>query len=96
MAALRAAGLVNSTWNNAVSLINANSDFRFTGSAVAHFMDMKEYDSAASYTAFKAAVASGKFDIVGGQIVEPDTNIPSGESLVRQSLYGQEFFTKRI
>jgi alpha-mannosidase len=31
----------------------------------------------------------GRWNIVGGWWVEPDVNIPSGESLVRQGLYGQ-------
>lgn len=34
----------------------------------------------------------GKWEIVGGMWVEPDLNLPSGESLVRQRLYGQLFF----
>lgn len=34
----------------------------------------------------------GKFQPVGGSWVEHDTNLPSGESLVRQFLYGQRLF----
>lgn len=48
----------------------------------------------------KAAVVSGcgddnrsKFSIVGSTWVEMDCNIPSGESLVRQFLYGQRFIS---
>ncbi len=40
----------------------------------------------------KAKVAEGRFHPVGGSWVEHDTNMPSGESLVRQFLYGQRFF----
>jgi alpha-mannosidase len=32
--------------------------------------------------------------VVGGWWVEPDVNMPSGESLVRQGLYGQREFQK--
>ena len=34
-------------------------------------------------------VASGQFEPAGGMYVEPDCNIPSAESLIRQCLYGQ-------
>ena len=37
-------------------------------------------------------VADGRFIPVGATWVEMDCNIPSGESLVRQFLYGQRFF----
>lgn len=35
---------------------------------------------------------AGTFQPIGGSWVEHDTNLPSGESLVRQFLYGQRFF----
>lgn len=44
----------------------------------------------------KEAVRSGNWDIVGGMWVEPDCNLPSGESLIRQILYGQQFFRERF
>ncbi|HEX5898549.1 MAG TPA: glycoside hydrolase family 38 C-terminal domain-containing protein [Solirubrobacteraceae bacterium] len=37
-------------------------------------------------------VAAGQWLPVGGTWVEPDCNLPAGESLVRQFLYGQRFF----
>ena len=33
---------------------------------------------------------------VGGTWIEPDCNLPSGESLVRQFLYGQRFFEREF
>lgn len=36
--------------------------------------------------------AEGRFEVVGGSWVEFDGNIPSGESMMRQFLYGQNFF----
>jgi hypothetical protein len=37
-------------------------------------------------------VKSGQFHPIGGCWIEHDTNLPNGESLVRQFLYGQRFF----
>lgn len=38
----------------------------------------------------------GKWECVGAMWVEADTNIPSGESLVRQLLYGKRYFKKEF
>lgn len=40
----------------------------------------------------KQRVLEGRFEIVGGMYVEPDCNIPTAESLIRQCLYGQHYF----
>ncbi len=62
--------------------------------------------SAAQYTAWIAEkypqmndqirkrVKEGRWEIVGGMWVEPDLNLPDGESLVRQLLVGQRYFQK--
>ena len=44
----------------------------------------------------QAKVRDGQFVPVGGSWVEPDCNLPSGESLVRQFLHGQRFFESRF
>ena len=46
----------------------------------------------ALYSRLVEKVRAGQFIPVGGTWVEPDCNLPSGESLVRQFLYGQRFF----
>ena len=37
-------------------------------------------------------VKAGNFELVGGSYVEPDCMMPSGESMVRQRLYGMRFY----
>ena len=44
----------------------------------------------------RAQVAAGRWLPVGGSWVEPDCNLPAGESLVRQFLYGQRFFAREL
>jgi alpha-mannosidase len=63
--------------------------------------------SAAQYTAWIAEkypkmndeirkrVQEGRWEIVGGMWVEPDLNLPDGESLVRQLLVGQRYFNQQ-
>ncbi|MGF9700593.1 alpha-mannosidase [Paenibacillus sp. MABNR03] len=48
------------------------------------------------YERIKARIAEGRWELVGGMWVEPDLNIPSGESLVRQILYGQNFYQQEF
>ncbi len=44
------------------------------------------------YERIKARVAEGRWEPIGAMWVEPDTNVTSGESLVRQCLFGKRFF----
>ncbi|KAJ9103142.1 hypothetical protein QFC21_002564 [Naganishia friedmannii] len=44
----------------------------------------------------KAKVSEGRFQPVGATWVEMDTNMPSGEALARQFLYGQRYYKSRF
>ena len=44
----------------------------------------------------KQRIAQGRFEPVGAMYVEPDCNVPSCESLIRQCLYGQSFFREKF
>jgi alpha-mannosidase len=51
-----------------------------------------EQDYPSLFDRVKAKVKKGTFHPIGGSWVEHDTNMPSGESLVRQFIHGQRFF----
>lgn len=44
----------------------------------------------------KKRIAEGRFEPVGAMYIEPDCNIPSAESLIRQCLYGQTYFRNKF
>ena len=44
----------------------------------------------------KQAVKNGNIEPQGGMWVEPDTNLPCGESLIRQCFYGKTYFRKEF
>jgi alpha-mannosidase len=48
------------------------------------------------YESVKEKILDGKFQPVGGSWVENDTNMPSGEALVRQVLFGQRYFEAKF
>ncbi|RAP74641.1 alpha-mannosidase [Paenibacillus montanisoli] len=79
------------TFSTMTSLIEEYPDFIYTQSQPLLYAFVKEHDPAL-YEKVKQAVADGRWELVGGMWVEPDLNIPSGESLVRQMLYGQLFY----
>ena len=41
-------------------------------------------------------IRSGQFEPVGAMYVEPDCNVPSAESLIRQCLYGQTYYKEKF
>lgn len=48
------------------------------------------------YSQIKKRIAEGRWEIDGGMWLEADCNIPSGESLVRQLLFGSRFMKKEF
>lgn len=83
------------TFSSALRLMEAYPDFKFACSQMQQLAWIKA-DYPSLYARIKDKVASGQFIPVGGTWVEPDTNIPSGESLVRQFLYGQQFLQQEF
>jgi len=50
----------------------------------------------ALYARIKQAIAEGRWEAQGCMWVEADTNIPSGESLIRQIMHGTRFFREEF
>ncbi|MBE7213508.1 MAG: alpha-mannosidase, partial [Gluconacetobacter diazotrophicus] len=70
-------------------------EFRFSCSQAQQYAWMKN-GQPELYARIKERVESGQWVPVGGTWVEPDCNLPSGEALVRQFLYGQRFFKREF
>lgn len=79
------------TFSTAVRYMDEYPEYRFACSQAQQYEWVKEM-SPDLYERIKEKVKAGQFAPAGGSWVEPDCNIPSGESLVRQFLYGQRFF----
>ncbi len=79
------------SWSNQCNLMDRYPEHRFTCSQAQQYKWLEQLYPAL-YDRVKAKVKQGTFQPVGGSWVEHDTNMPSGESLVRQFLYGQRFF----
>ncbi len=44
----------------------------------------------------QAKIQAGQWEVVGGMWIEPDLNLPDGESLIRHLLYGQHYCLKKF
>ncbi|KAI9927782.1 Glycoside hydrolase, 38 vacuolar alpha mannosidase [Aspergillus wentii] len=83
------------SWSNQCDLMDRYPEHRFTCSQAQQFKWLEQYYPSV-FDRVKSWVKKGHFQPVGGSWVEHDTNMPSGESLVRQFLYGQRFFESRF
>ncbi|GAA5185685.1 glycoside hydrolase family 38 C-terminal domain-containing protein [Rugosimonospora acidiphila] len=79
------------TFSNVLDLMDRDPDFVFSCSSAQQLAWIKR-DYPALFERIRQRVAEGRFIPVGGMWVESDTNMPSGESLVRQFTFGQRFF----
>ena len=83
------------TFANNLLLMDLYPDFTFTQSqAILYDMVKRLYPDL--YARLKEKVANGQWGVVGNTWVECDTNIASGEAMIRQLLYGREFFMKEF
>lgn len=80
-------------------LMDKYSDFKYTHTQPYVYETLEKYYPDV-FEELKEKVAKGQFEPVGAMYVEPDCNVPSAESLIRQCLYGQQtyerMFGKRV
>jgi len=81
------------TFHTALSLMDMSKAFRFNQSTAQYYAQM-EADDPALFAKILDRARDGAWETIGGLWVEPDTNMPTGESLVRQILYGQRYFER--
>jgi alpha-mannosidase len=83
------------TFRSALDRMKEYEDFIFTCSSAAMFEWVEENDPE-MFAEIKERVKEGRWRIVGGWWIQPDCNIPNGESFVRQGLYGQHYFQEKF
>lgn len=79
----------------ALHLLQKYPDYRFVLDQVAYVRPFLErYPEAAPQ--FRKFVKEGRLELVGGNDVMLDVNIPSGESWIRQVLYGKGYYRREL
>jgi alpha-mannosidase len=83
------------TFSSQTAYMERYPEFRFACSQAQQY-DWIKRRNPDLWERIKRHAAEGRWIPVGGTWVEPDCNLPSGESLVRQFLYGQRFFEQEF
>jgi alpha-mannosidase len=87
--------VVRNTFQSVLDLMREYPDFKFTMSSARTYEWMQEkYPD--MFEQIKQRVQEGRWEVIGGMWVEPDLNMPDGESLVRQILVGKRYFQKNF
>lgn len=86
---------VRATFRSALERMNETPEFKFTASSACFYDWVKRCDPA-MFEEIRKRVKEGRWELAGGWWIEPDCNIPHGESFCRQGLYGQRFFEKEF
>lgn len=83
------------TFTNALRLMERFPDYRFLCSQAQQYQWVKE-KSPEVFEQVKRRVGEGRWEPMGAMWIEPDANVPSGESLIRQIIHGTRFWREEF
>jgi len=83
------------SFSTVLKLMKEYPEYKFLQSMPQLYEFVKE-DYPEIYAEIKNMIKDGRWEVNGGMWVEADCNIPSGESLVRQFLYGINYFKEEF
>lgn len=78
-----------------INLMDRYDEFKFMSSQPQLYQFVKEQDPAL-YEQIKKRVAEGRWEVEGAMWLEADTNLISGESLIRQIMHGKRFMKEEF
>lgn len=78
-----------------LELMKRYPEYKFMSSQAPLYLAIKE-EAPEKYEEIKERVKEGRWEVEGAMWVEADCNLTSGESLVRQVLYGKRFFNNEF
>ncbi|WP_394553780.1 alpha-mannosidase [Agromyces sp. MMS24-JH15] len=78
------------TYVRALNAIDRRPDYVY-GTSQPQQMHWMKHEQPELFERMRRAVAAGRMELQGSFWVEPDTNMPTGEALVRQALVGRRF-----
>ena len=82
---------VKNTFSTALQLMNEYPTYTYTQSAAA-YNDWMARDYPEIDAQIKKRIKEGRWEVVGGMWVEPDLNMPDGESTARSLLIGKRWY----
>jgi len=82
---------VQRSFSTVLELMKRYPEYKFMSSQALLYKNMKE-EAPELYEEIKERVKEGRWEVEGSMWVEADCNLSSGESLIRQVVYGKRFF----
>jgi alpha-mannosidase len=83
------------TFSTVLRLMEQYPDYHFTQSQAQLYALLKE-DAPHLFAQIRERAREGRWEVTGGMWVEPDMNLISGESIIRQIMYGRKFFREEV
>jgi alpha-mannosidase len=84
---------VIATFTAAADRLDQHPGLSFAASSACYYEWVEQLDPEL-FGRIRAHVAAGRWELVGGEWIEPDCNLPAGESVCRQLLYSQRYFQR--
>jgi alpha-mannosidase len=86
---------VYKTFSDVLNVMDEYPEVRFAQSSLLYYLTIqKKFPKL--FDKVKQSIADGRWSVVGGQWVETDESMPSGESLIRQFLISQDYYSKNL
>jgi len=86
---------IKATFQSALDRMDENKDFIFTCAGASYYKWVEE-NCPEMFEKIVKRVKEGRWVIVGGMWIQPDCNLPSGESFARQCLYSQRYYLEKF
>lgn len=83
------------SFSTVLNLMDEYPEYKFMSSQSQLYQYVKE-EAPELYEKIKERIKEGRWEVDGAMWLEPDCNIPSGESLIRQMLLGMRFFKEEF
>ena len=86
---------ISKTFSDVLDELDKNSELSYAQSYLLYYSTIQQkYPEL--FESVKQSIAQGRWSVVGGQWVEPDETMSSGESLIRQFLVGHDYYSKNL
>ena len=86
---------VLNTFRSVLDRMEEFPDLKFSSACSLYYQWIEESDPS-MFEEIRARVKEGRWNIVGGWMIQPDCNIPSGESFARHALFSQRYFKEKF
>lgn len=86
---------IKATFKSALDRMKQFDDFKFTSACGAYYMWIEQSDPK-MFREIQQRVHEGRWILVGGWFIQPDCNVPTGESYARHSLITQRYFHEKF